>query len=58
MAQLGLEKELSEGRKQRIENRIEEAIKIARNMNILLEVKEKTGAEEQRKFCFRLNYDY
>lgn len=58
VAQLGLEKELSEGRKQRIENRIEEAIKIARNMNILLEVKEKTGAEEQRKFCFRLNYDY
>lgn len=55
---IGLEKELKDGRRKRIEERLAECFQIAKNMDLLLEHKERENMDGIRIFMLKLNYDY
>lgn len=55
---LGLEKYVKQSRKKLINIRIEESIETCKNLNLITEVNEVTGARGQSQYEFILNLDY
>jgi hypothetical protein len=55
---LGLEQYIKQRRKKLINIRIEESIETCKNLNLITDVKETTGARGQAQYEFTLNLDY
>lgn len=55
---LKLDNYIKQGRKKLIKETSEKAIQACKNLNLILEVIETTGAEGQRKYVFKLNPDF
>ena len=55
---LGLDTYLKESRKKLITQRIEESLQAVKNMNLVIEIKDKTGANYQPQYEFILNKNF
>ena len=55
---LWLDQYVKEGRKKRVNDRIEESIEACKELNLITEAKVIEGAKGQEKYEFTLNLDY